>query len=245
MGIFLPNSFGGAYRKSRDWSFPERRPGYSNPLIAELARTVRFCIHEYTPSHRRNADRAAGRSGIWVGTGARTGAARQDACGERYIFGRSNYLLSRIYDWRRRGRGGRNSCDIPILVLHAIREHTILVDDRGSGRVACHAGGLLADHPASESLLAARTKAGTHGIQIFFDRSEEVAWQRRSAARGLDVFARSLGTLTPSAGAVGDVKFDCDCSGGRNEISALPHALELGRQFMAGLIKTRPRQPCH
>lgn len=155
--------------------FRRRRPGYSNPLIAELARAVRSYTGERTPSDRRDADGAAGRSGIWVGVSARTGDARKDACGERYIFGCSDHLLSGIYDWRRRRRGGRNTCDIPVLVLHAIRKHTILVDACGVGRVDRHAGGLLANYPAGESLLAARSRAWTHGLGIFFDRSEEVA----------------------------------------------------------------------
>jgi hypothetical protein len=128
--------------------FRRRRPGYSNPLIAELARAVRSYTGERTPSDRRDADGAAGRSGIWVGVSAR------------------------------RRRAGRNTCDIPVLVLHAIREHAILVDAGGAGRVDCHAGGLLADYPAGESLLAARSKAWPHGLGFFFDRSEEVARQQ-------------------------------------------------------------------
>ena len=159
--------------------FRRRRRGYSNPLIAELTRAVRCYTGERTPSDRRgDADCAAGRSGIWVGVSARTGDARKDACGERYIFGRSDHLLSGIYDWRRRRRSGRNTCDLPVLVLHAIREHTILVDAGGAGRVDCHAGGLLADYPAGESLLAARSKAWPQGLGFFFDRSEEVARQQ-------------------------------------------------------------------
>jgi hypothetical protein len=168
MADFSAKSFRRSSIGSRERGvFRRRRPGYSNPLIAELARAVRSYTGERTPSDRRDADSAAGRSGIWVGVSARTGDARKDACGERYIFGLSAHLLSGIYNWRRRRRGGRNTCDIPVLVLHAIREHTILVDAGGAGRVDCHAGGLLADYQPVNRFWLQGQKLGPMGSEFF------------------------------------------------------------------------------
>src|SRR5438046_5194687 len=187
MGPFVRgDGNGGLFLNKALWKGPgrsspkggRRAAGYSNPLIANFPDKVTVCTYERTASHRRDADGAAGRSGIWARASSCAGDAWENACRARYISGLPNYLLSWIYDWRRRGRSGRHSCDSPVFVLHAIREHAILVDASGARRANRHASRLLVDHPAGESLLAARSKAWTHELRIFFDRSEEVARQQ-------------------------------------------------------------------